>query len=487
MPTYTELKIEKIDTGTQANQWGDTTNENWEAICAAVTGTADVTFSDADLDITLSTINTPQTARNLRLNLTGTATAARNLFFTGAAAGSGACIEKFYVINNTLSYDITVRNKIAGTPSGNSIVVPALKTTVVFNTSTNFVDAITHLSSLTLGSALPVASGGTGAATLTANSVVLGNGTSALSGNLVAPGSNGNVLTSNGTTWTSAAIPAGGDVVGPASSTDNAIARFDSTTGKLLQDSSGAIITDSWNLGLGITPTSKIHAYEASSSAILQLENGNTSPTSGTDLGAIHFVSNDSSVGANGPRVKLVGDVTSGFGEGRFQVITRKVNLTEFSPLTVDSYGVYLINENKFPDGYGFRVFGTIFQQATDTTTDVNITSPFGGSSNNAFYYMDAAVVGVYDPFPSTGARLWKRWQQGVWYDGANYTLQGAVLIGTAYNSDGTNFPAGAVNAAKVQTIVSSTQVLLRVTNRTTPAPGSFTYWSYDITIRSTV
>lgn len=51
---------------------------------------------------------------------------------------------------------------------------------------------------------LPVANGGTGAATLTANNVLLGNGTSALQ--VVAPGTNGNVLTSNGTTWTSAAL-----------------------------------------------------------------------------------------------------------------------------------------------------------------------------------------------------------------------------------------------------------------------------------------
>ena len=55
---------------------------------------------------------------------------------------------------------------------------------------------------------LTVADGGTGASSITANSVVLGNGTSALSGNLVAPSTSGNVLTSNGTTWTSAA-PAG--------------------------------------------------------------------------------------------------------------------------------------------------------------------------------------------------------------------------------------------------------------------------------------
>jgi hypothetical protein len=52
-----------------------------------------------------------------------------------------------------------------------------------------------------------VANGGTGATTLTANNVLLGNGTSAVQA--VAPGTTGNVLTSDGTTWTSAA-PSGG-------------------------------------------------------------------------------------------------------------------------------------------------------------------------------------------------------------------------------------------------------------------------------------
>lgn len=55
---------------------------------------------------------------------------------------------------------------------------------------------------------LAVADGGTGSSTFTANSVVLGNGTSALNANMVAPGANKNVLTSNGTTWTSASVDA---------------------------------------------------------------------------------------------------------------------------------------------------------------------------------------------------------------------------------------------------------------------------------------
>lgn len=54
---------------------------------------------------------------------------------------------------------------------------------------------------------LAVSRGGTGASTLTLNNVILGNGTSAVQ--FVAPGTSGNVLTSNGTTWTSS--PPGGD------------------------------------------------------------------------------------------------------------------------------------------------------------------------------------------------------------------------------------------------------------------------------------
>jgi hypothetical protein len=63
---------------------------------------------------------------------------------------------------------------------------------------------------------LAVADGGTGASSITANSVILGNGSSTLSGNLVAPSTTGNILTSDGTTWTSAAPAVGGQYLGTA-------------------------------------------------------------------------------------------------------------------------------------------------------------------------------------------------------------------------------------------------------------------------------
>jgi hypothetical protein len=52
---------------------------------------------------------------------------------------------------------------------------------------------------------LAVADGGTGSSSLTLNSVLIGNGTSALLA--VAPGASGNLLTSNGTTWASTSNP----------------------------------------------------------------------------------------------------------------------------------------------------------------------------------------------------------------------------------------------------------------------------------------
>jgi hypothetical protein len=67
-------------------------------------------------------------------------------------------------------------------------------------TSTTFANLTSNVTGT-----LPVANGGTGAATLTSNNVLLGNGTSAVQ--FVAPGSNGNVLTSNGTTWSSSTAP----------------------------------------------------------------------------------------------------------------------------------------------------------------------------------------------------------------------------------------------------------------------------------------
>lgn len=161
--TYSSLKIQLMATGENSGTWGAVTNTNLgTAIEESIVGSADVTFASADVTLTLTDTNASQSARNLRLNLTGTVTTAQNLIVPA--------IEKVYIINNGLSQTITVKNS-----TGTGIAVPAGKTLYVYNDGTNVLDAITHLTSLTLGTALPVASGGTGSNTATFSGANISN------------------------------------------------------------------------------------------------------------------------------------------------------------------------------------------------------------------------------------------------------------------------------------------------------------------------
>lgn len=102
---------------------------------------------------------------------------------------------------------ITVNGSTIQVPG--SAILPVANGGTGSNTATFSGANITSLNASSISSGtLGVANGGTGAATLDANNVILGNGTSAVQ--FVAPGTNGNVLTSNGTTWTSAAAGGGG-------------------------------------------------------------------------------------------------------------------------------------------------------------------------------------------------------------------------------------------------------------------------------------
>lgn len=168
--TYSNLKIQLMATGENSGTWGNVTNVNLgTAIEEAIVGSADVTFSSADVTLTLTDTNATQTARNLRLNLVGVSGGARQLIVP--------TIEKVYIINNGLANTVTVKNS-----TGTGIAVPAGKTMYVYNNGTNVVDAVNHLTSLTLETALAATQGGTGL-----NSV----------------GTSGNSLISNGTAWVS--------------------------------------------------------------------------------------------------------------------------------------------------------------------------------------------------------------------------------------------------------------------------------------------
>ena len=134
--SYSDLKIELIGTGEQSGSWGTTTNTNLgTAIEEAIAESVDVPFSSGTVTLTLTNSNASQSARHLRLNLTGTSGGAQNLVVP--------TIEKPYLVNNGTADTITVK-----TSSGSGIGVPSGKTMWVYADGTNVVDAVTAVSSL---------------------------------------------------------------------------------------------------------------------------------------------------------------------------------------------------------------------------------------------------------------------------------------------------------------------------------------------------
>ena len=206
--TYSNLKIELIATGEQSGTWGITTNTNLgTALEEAIVGSADVTFASADVTLTLTDTNASQTARNFRLNLTGTSGGARNLIVPA--------IEKSYIIYNGVADTVTVKNS-----TGTGIAVPTGKTMMVYNDGTNVVDVTTYASSMTLGAALPVASGGTGISSGTSGGVPYFSSTS--------------VISSSGALSANAIVVGGGAGSAPTTTTAPRITGLNDTNGNEL-------------------------------------------------------------------------------------------------------------------------------------------------------------------------------------------------------------------------------------------------------------
>jgi hypothetical protein len=158
--------------------------------------------------------------------------------------------------------------------------------------STGLTPATATTGAVVLAGTLAIANGGTnGSSTPTAGAVPYGTGTAYA---FTAAGTTGQVLTSNGAgvpTWTT---NAGGDVTGPASSTDNAIARFDGITGKLIQNSvttiddtgnASGILSQQFSNGSAVALAAGKMWYDGSTGAWnLGMGNGNITQQIGEEI-----------------------------------------------------------------------------------------------------------------------------------------------------------------------------------------------------------
>ncbi len=157
--TYsTNLALELIGTGDQTGTWGTTTNTNLGTLLEqAISGYQTQACTGGTDTITIPN-GASGVARNMYLELTGT--------------GGGTLVvpanKKLYLVYNNTSSAITV--KVSGQTG---VSVPAAVKIFLVSNGTDVVNAVNYFASLTLGSALPVASGGTGGTTSTGTGAVV--------------------------------------------------------------------------------------------------------------------------------------------------------------------------------------------------------------------------------------------------------------------------------------------------------------------------
>lgn len=157
MSTYSpNLALELIDTGAQAGVWGNTTNTNLGTLIEqAISGYVTQAVSTG----TTTTITIPSgstgVARNMYIELTGTG--GTNTFLEVPSN------KKLYFVYNNTAGAVTVR--VTGQTGVN---VPAGAKMSLASNGTDIVVATNYMATLSLGTALPLSSGGTGQTTASA-------------------------------------------------------------------------------------------------------------------------------------------------------------------------------------------------------------------------------------------------------------------------------------------------------------------------------
>jgi len=198
MPTTynNNLRLAIIANGEQTGTWGTTTNANLGTVLVdAITGLVSITTNVQQYPL-LAANGAADEARSAMLVLDTT--------YAGTYEVYAPPVSKLYIIRNasgqTLNlYNATLANGII--PAGVAYVVPPGKTVFVQSNGVQFTDAVNRINgALTLGSALPVSSGGTGQTSYTDGQLLIGNSTgNTLSKTTLTAGSNITITNGPGT------------------------------------------------------------------------------------------------------------------------------------------------------------------------------------------------------------------------------------------------------------------------------------------------
>lgn len=193
-------------------------------------------------------------------------------------------------------------------------------------------------------------------------------------------------------TITNTAPSLGGDVVGPASATDNAIARFDTTTGKLLQNSVVTIgdtgaATGFTTLSASTSVTSPI--LKASNSAGGALQNASGTAQIQWGAGGGDNVAIDVSANLNGTNAQI--DI-SPTGTGHVHIKPSGTNSVEIAPISVGTID-------------NMTIGATTAAAGSFTNLSVTGTTSFDGSQGTAGQVLTSAGTGATPIWttPTTG------------------------------------------------------------------------------------
>jgi hypothetical protein len=226
-------------TGDLSGTWGTTVNDSiTQLLDSAVAGT---TTLSADTDVTLSTTN-------------GAANQARNAVILWTASNgantrniTAPAQSKAYLVINAGTGPIVIRG--AGPTTG--VTLPAGARALVAWDGADFVKIVSNPVVLTsdVSGVLPEANGGTGESTYTSGQLLIGNAAGGLTKATLTQGANIAITNGDGSITIAATGVGAGDVVGPASATNNVLVAFDGTTGKLIKVGSASSTTvDGTNL-----------------------------------------------------------------------------------------------------------------------------------------------------------------------------------------------------------------------------------------------